>query len=212
MTWPWPDHDEKDNPCDFWHLRQWLQFRQLSTRIHDNLCYLTIKSDTGQQLQFLRCFSDSILKKKKNNHYWMSCFLQRGVQLRCWYQNSLKVKKAEGLLQDWSHPLILETQKANLATNLSPKKKTKLKSDSKVEGVVEGNNEKKPTKGSEADWGTFCRLFCSVYSANLEMWVSINDKTNSVVKRKGRSMFDFFSGQSWYFIPTFSTLYILFAH
>ena len=29
---------------------------QLRTWIHDNLCYLTIKSDTGQHSQFLRCF------------------------------------------------------------------------------------------------------------------------------------------------------------
>ena len=33
----------------------WLQFRQLRTWIHDNLCYLTIRSDTGQHSQFLRC-------------------------------------------------------------------------------------------------------------------------------------------------------------
>ena len=31
------------------------QFWQLRTWIHDNLCYLTIKSDTGQHSQFLRC-------------------------------------------------------------------------------------------------------------------------------------------------------------
>ena len=30
-----------------WQLRHWLQFLQLRTWIHDNLCYLTIKSDTG---------------------------------------------------------------------------------------------------------------------------------------------------------------------
>ena len=40
-----------------WQLRHWLQFLQLRTRIHDNLCYLTIKSDTGQHSQFLRCFT-----------------------------------------------------------------------------------------------------------------------------------------------------------
>ena len=48
--------NDKDNPRDLWHLRHWLQFRQLRTWIHDNLCYLTIKSDTGQSPQFLRCF------------------------------------------------------------------------------------------------------------------------------------------------------------
>ena len=33
----------------------WLQFWQLRTWIHDNLCYLTIKSDTGHYSQYLRC-------------------------------------------------------------------------------------------------------------------------------------------------------------
>ena len=56
MIWPWPDHNDKHNPIDLWHLRHWLQFWQLRTWIHDNLCYLTIKSDTGQHSQFLRCF------------------------------------------------------------------------------------------------------------------------------------------------------------
>ena len=36
-------------------LRQWLQFWELRNWIHDNLCYLTIMSDTGQHLQFLQC-------------------------------------------------------------------------------------------------------------------------------------------------------------
>jgi hypothetical protein len=34
-----------------------LQFWQLRTWIHDNLCCLSIKSDTGQHSQFLRCFT-----------------------------------------------------------------------------------------------------------------------------------------------------------
>ena len=38
-----------------WHLRHWLQYRQLRTWIHDNHCYLTIYCDTGQHSQFLRC-------------------------------------------------------------------------------------------------------------------------------------------------------------
>ena len=46
----------QDNPADLWQLRHWLQFLQLRTWIHDNLCYLTIKSDSGQHSQFLRCF------------------------------------------------------------------------------------------------------------------------------------------------------------
>ena len=43
---------------DLWHLRHWLQFWRLRTWIHDNLCYLTIKSDIGQHSQFLRCFME----------------------------------------------------------------------------------------------------------------------------------------------------------
>ena len=49
------DNDNR-NPGDLLPLRHWLQFWQLRTWIHDNLCDLTIKSDTGQHLQFLRCF------------------------------------------------------------------------------------------------------------------------------------------------------------
>ena len=49
-------HNCKDNPGDLLHLRHWLQFWQGKTWIHDNLCYLTIKSDTGQHSQFVRCF------------------------------------------------------------------------------------------------------------------------------------------------------------
>ena len=49
-------HCVANNPADLWQLRHWLQFLQLRTWIHDNLCYLTIKSDTGQHSQFLRCF------------------------------------------------------------------------------------------------------------------------------------------------------------
>ena len=44
-----------------WHLRHWLQFWQLRIWIHDNLCYLNIKSDTGQPSQFLRCFTRALL-------------------------------------------------------------------------------------------------------------------------------------------------------
>ena len=41
---------------DLWYLRHWLQYWQLRTWFHDNLCYLTINCDTGQHSQFLRCF------------------------------------------------------------------------------------------------------------------------------------------------------------
>ena len=45
----------QDSPRDLWHLRHWLQFWQLRTWIHHNLCDLPFRSDTGQYLQFLRC-------------------------------------------------------------------------------------------------------------------------------------------------------------
>ena len=48
--------DQNDNPSDLWHLRHWLQFWQSRTWIHNNLFYLTIRSDSGKHLQFLRCF------------------------------------------------------------------------------------------------------------------------------------------------------------
>ena len=41
-------------------LKQNSQFWQLRTWIHDYLCDLTIKSDTGQHSQFLRCFSPKV--------------------------------------------------------------------------------------------------------------------------------------------------------
>ena len=41
--------------CDIWHWLE-IQYWQLRTWFHDNLCYLTINCDPGQHLQFLRCF------------------------------------------------------------------------------------------------------------------------------------------------------------
>ena len=46
----------KDNPGDLWHLRHWLKFLPLRTWIHDNPCYLAIKSDTWPHFQFLQYF------------------------------------------------------------------------------------------------------------------------------------------------------------
>ena len=46
----------RSNPGDLWPLRHWFQVWKLRAWLHDNLCYLTLKSDTGQHLQFLRCF------------------------------------------------------------------------------------------------------------------------------------------------------------
>ena len=57
--------NDNDNPRELWLLRHWLQFWQLRTWIHDNLCHLTIKSDTAQHSQFLRCFyTDQIFQTK----------------------------------------------------------------------------------------------------------------------------------------------------
>ena len=53
---------------DLWHLRHWLQFWQLRTWIHDNLCDLTINCDTGQHSQFLRCFYQTC-------QFWEVCYL-----------------------------------------------------------------------------------------------------------------------------------------
>ena len=53
MRWPYLT---KKTFAMLWHLRHWLQYRQLRTWIHDNLCYQTINCDTGQHSQFLRCF------------------------------------------------------------------------------------------------------------------------------------------------------------
>ena len=60
------EHLQRD-PRNFWDLRHWLQFWQLRTWFHDNLCYLTIKSDTGQHSQFLQCFSSS---ERNGLNYW----------------------------------------------------------------------------------------------------------------------------------------------
>ena len=58
--------NDKNNPRDLCYLRHWLQFRQLRTWIHDNLCCLTIKSDTGQHSQFLRCLNPEIWHEKRS--------------------------------------------------------------------------------------------------------------------------------------------------
>ena len=62
MFWHFDNFDNLlpfEDAWDLWHLRHWLQFWQLRTWIHDNLCDLTIKSDTGQHSQFLQCFCNS---------------------------------------------------------------------------------------------------------------------------------------------------------
>ena len=47
----------KKNELPTTYLRHWLQYWQLRTWINDNLCYLTINCDTGQNSQFLQCFA-----------------------------------------------------------------------------------------------------------------------------------------------------------
>ena len=76
----------KDNPRDLWHLRHWLQFWQLRTWIHDNLCDLTINCDTGQHSQFLRCFWT--LPSSSENKLWYT-FLKTEIQFDKSFTNSL---------------------------------------------------------------------------------------------------------------------------
>ena len=59
----------KSDPSDLRHLRHWLHFSQLRTWILYNLCCLTIKSDTGQHSQFLRCFLNFSL-----SNFWQVIF------------------------------------------------------------------------------------------------------------------------------------------
>ena len=81
----------KDNPGNLLHLRHWLHFWQLRTWIHDNRCYLTIKSDTGQHSQFLRCFSHyqmsllSLMIPRYEQIRWIACcyFSVQDIQ---WYR------------------------------------------------------------------------------------------------------------------------------
>ena len=53
---------DNDNPRD-------LQFWQLRTWIHDNLCNLTINCDTGQHSQFLRCLALTWQLNKQPYHH-----------------------------------------------------------------------------------------------------------------------------------------------
>ena len=73
----------KSDPSDLWHLRHWLHFWQLRTWIPDNLCYLTIKSDTGQHSQFLRCLYAVIRLGVK--HFGGSCASQWFLYVVSWW-------------------------------------------------------------------------------------------------------------------------------
>ena len=58
MTWPTKKQWQKQTQTQRqWHRHWQRQFWWLRTWIHDNLCFLIIKSDTGQHSQFLRSFS-----------------------------------------------------------------------------------------------------------------------------------------------------------
>ena len=58
MTWPTKKQWQKQTQTQRqWHRHWQRKFWWLRTWIHDNLCFLIIKSDTGQHSQFLRSFS-----------------------------------------------------------------------------------------------------------------------------------------------------------
>ena len=68
-----------------WYSRHWLQFWQLRTWIHDNLCSLTIKSDTGQHLQLLRCL-------------WKQCLIYEGTKLHGSQMMTMMIEAAQYFL------------------------------------------------------------------------------------------------------------------
>ena len=67
-------------------------FRQLRTWVHDNHCYLGIKSDTGQHSQFLRCLMHiydkqcGIMQKNqwKGPNFQIQCFYNGTSGALCW--------------------------------------------------------------------------------------------------------------------------------
>ena len=74
-----------------WHLRHWLQFWQLRTWIHDNLFDLTINCDTGQHLQFLRCFFPEIFISASFKSCWRCRFNNHEVRkIYNWIKSSLR--------------------------------------------------------------------------------------------------------------------------
>ena len=81
--------NDNNNPRDLWHLRHWLHFLQLRTWIHDNLYYLTIKRDTGQHSQFLRCFYSAYHFPVVTCHLWQPVIKQKHYSP--FYLTSVKV-------------------------------------------------------------------------------------------------------------------------
>ena len=77
----WPDLTKKTFAM-LWHLRHRLQYRELRTWIHDNLCYLTINCDTGQHSQFLRCLFLSLKQFCKSLYVWCLVILTPELNYR----------------------------------------------------------------------------------------------------------------------------------
>ena len=84
-----------DMACEL--VRNCWHFTQLRTWIHYNNCDLTIKSDTGQHLQFLRCF----LKKKISwNSEDISTFARLGLIKRKTFPKIHPKMKIEPVIKD----------------------------------------------------------------------------------------------------------------
>ena len=81
------------------HLRHWLQFWQLRPSIHDNLCYLTIKSDTGQHSQFLQCFHVSGLKTVRT--VWELSRQFQNCPIRSWEMSPSGKKNCAKTIAIW---------------------------------------------------------------------------------------------------------------
>ena len=97
----------KDNPGDLWHLRHWLQFWQLRTRIHDNLCYPTINCGTGQHSQFLRWFCQNWRFQMSGIYtfWWSTGCIEAGLWSLCTCQppsTQRSSSRPKGMMLRWS--------------------------------------------------------------------------------------------------------------
>ena len=135
----WPDQkrqrkrqrQRQRTMTDLWHLRHWLQLRQLRTWIHDNLCYLTIKSDTGQHSQFLRCLHKG--RGPKKNVFlmvfcqtpplppiratWSSFFRTSNDVLRVWQKTSQELRMLSSVTINWQETKIVINPGSQLSVN-----------------------------------------------------------------------------------------------
>ena len=93
---------DKDNPRGLWHLRHWLQFWQLRTWNHDNLCYLTINCDTGQHSQFLRCFIKHVLLAGRLTR--IQPFMWKKVKITSSPNHSLLARETKMVCNVWYFP------------------------------------------------------------------------------------------------------------